>query len=210
MKRLLDLNKPSFLRTIKMSYEMGAAITNHTLNHEVVTKLMNSNDHFDLIICEVYSNEAMLGFGHHFKAPVIGVSAFGASRWTNDMVGTPSPLSYTPHPIFDFNDYMTFTQRCSNVLMSFFSILIHNFFYTRQVEIYGKVFSNPKPSLDTLKRNVALVLLNTHFSISYPRPYVPNMIEVGGMHIKRSPSPLPEVNDLHTYVTIIHEILFYY
>jgi glucuronosyltransferase len=36
------------------------------------------------------------------------------------------------------------------------------------------------------------VLLNTHFSSAKPRPYVPNMIEVGGLQVKPNPSPLPE------------------
>ena len=49
------------------------------------------------------------------------------------------------------------------------------------------------PPLDELKRNVSLVLLNEHFTQSVPRPYVPNMIEVGGLQIKDKPSPLPEV-----------------
>jgi glucuronosyltransferase len=41
-------------------------------------------------------------------------------------------------------------------------------------------------------RNVSLVLLNTHFSSTRPRPYVPNMIEVGGLQVKPEPSPLPD------------------
>ncbi|XP_037945443.1 UDP-glucosyltransferase 2-like [Teleopsis dalmanni] len=35
------------------------------------------------------------------------------------------------------------------------------------------------------------MLLNQHFSLSFPRPYVPNMIQVGGLHISHKPSPLP-------------------
>jgi len=44
-----------------------------------------------------------------------------------------------------------------------------------------------------MRRNTALVLLNNHVSLSNPRPYSPNMIEVGGMHVNRkAPKPLPK------------------
>lgn len=51
-------------------------------------------------------------------------------------------------------------------------------------------------------RNVSLILLNIHFSSSVPRPYLPNVIEVGGLQVKSKPSPLPPnlqkfLNDSH-------------
>lgn len=63
-----------------------------------------------------------------------------------------------------------------------------------QLEIYEQVFSNPfKPSLNFLAKIVSLILLNSHFSLNYPKPYVPNMIEVeGGMHINSKRKLLPE------------------
>jgi glucuronosyltransferase len=39
---------------------------------------------------------------------------------------------------------------------------------------------------------VSLVLLNNHFSLNYPRPLVPTMIEVGGMHVSQTINKLPE------------------
>lgn len=40
-------------------------------------------------------------------------------------------------------------------------------------------------------KNVSLLLLNTHFSSTRPRAYLPNVIEVGGLQVKPTPSPLP-------------------
>lgn len=37
-----------------------------------------------------------------------------------------------------------------------------------------------------------LVLLNNHFSLNLPRPLLPNAIEVGGLHINRGRTTLPE------------------
>ena len=43
------------------------------------------------------------------------------------------------------------------------------------------------------KNNISLILANHHFSEGGVRPNVPAMVEVGGLQIKTTPSPLPEV-----------------
>lgn len=46
------------------------------------------------------------------------------------------------------------------------------------------------PSFTEIRRNVSLVLLNTHKTYGVTMAYTPNMIEFGGLHIKRKPAPL--------------------
>lgn len=71
-----------------------------------------------------------------------------------------------------------------------------------QESVYKRYFDNllPKreklPELIELIHNVSLVLINSHPSLNYPRPYVPNMIQIGGAHINRSVSS----NDLSTKI----------
>ena len=92
-----------------------------------------------------------------------------------------------------FTDKMTFVQRLGNIAMTIFEAVYMNiFYYPQQNEIYKASFPDPKPSFDDAMKNVNLVLLNSHFTLSYPRPFVPNMIEVGGLHINRVPNPLPK------------------
>jgi hypothetical protein len=192
MSTLLELNDQSVWEKISDIYNMGIFITNHTMSNPKVKQLINSNQKFDLVVVEIFLSEALIGFGHHFKAPVIGVSTFGASKWTNDLVGTPSPLSYVPHPFLSFTDQMSLVERFGNFMMHLFELSYMNlFYYHRQNEIYERSFPGPKPTLPELMKKVNLVLLNNHFSLSLPRPYPPAMIEVGGMHINRTPKPLP-------------------
>lgn len=87
---------------------------------------------------------------------------------------------------------MNFYERLGNIGMTWLeTIYVNLFYFPRQRQLYGEHFPNPKPSLDEVMRNVSLVLLNSHFTFGYPRPYMPNMIEVGGMHLNRIPNPLP-------------------
>ena len=43
-----------------------------------------------------------------------------------------------------------------------------------------------------IKHGVSMVLLNTHFSLNYPQANLPNMIEIGGFHVKIETDSLPE------------------
>uniref|UniRef100_A0A182QE42 UDP-glucuronosyltransferase n=1 Tax=Anopheles farauti TaxID=69004 RepID=A0A182QE42_9DIPT len=191
---LFAMADQSVWESITMTNKFGQMLANNTLQNPNVKKLIASNEKFDLVIMESFLNDAHLGFAHRFNAPCVALSTFGASRWTNDMVGTPSPTSYVPHPFLSFTDRMSFVQRIGNMLMTIMdTVLGHVLDFPVQSAMYEAAFPDPKPPLEELRRTaVSLVLLNNHFSLSYPRPYVPNMVEVGGMHVNRKPNPLPE------------------
>ncbi|XP_055628473.1 UDP-glycosyltransferase UGT5-like [Toxorhynchites rutilus septentrionalis] len=193
LDNILSFVQKGIYESIKETYKFGHLITNSTMNDPAVVKLIDSNEKFDLVVLEMFMNDAMLGFAHHFKTPCVAMSTFGASKWTSDLVGNPSPPSYVPNPFLSFTDHMSFGERLVNTLMSAMDNLIVSIMDDPvQVEIYQKSFPDPKPALHELKKNaVSVVLLNNHFSISYPRPYVTGMIEVGGMHVNRVPNPLP-------------------
>ncbi|XP_055378296.1 UDP-glycosyltransferase UGT5-like [Condylostylus longicornis] len=179
--------------------DIGIKISNLTMQEPMIQKLLKSNEKFDLIICEMTMNEVLLGFGHRFNAPIIAVSTFGPSLWTTDLVGTPSPLSYVPHPFLKLSDKMNLIERIMNILAATYErIYYDNFYYPRQVNLYNEHFPNPKPSLQSLRENVSLVLVNSHFSLTAPRPLVPNMIEVGGFHLNRTENPIP--NNIKTFL----------
>jgi glucuronosyltransferase len=49
-------------------------------------------------------------------------------------------------------------------------------------------------SYDESLSNVSLALVNSHYGFGAPpRPFLPNLIEVGGLQVKPKASPLPEV-----------------
>ncbi|XP_017101692.3 UDP-glycosyltransferase UGT5-like [Drosophila bipectinata] len=175
-------------------YNMGLKITEALLNDSSVLELVQSNQTFDAVIAEVFLNEAQLGLAEHFKAPLIALSAVGAMPAHADLVGTPFTSSYIPHALLHFTDHMNLWERLVNFVFVTFSYSLHNFFVLpQQKTLYRKYF--PKNELDfyEMRRNTDLVLVNEHASLLYPRPFAPNMIPVGGMHINRQPpQPLPE------------------
>lgn len=190
----LSMNEYSPVEEISNLYNFGILVTNHTLTEKNVVNLINSDATYDVVILDIFLNEALLGFGRHFNAPVIGVSAFGSSAWTNNLIGNPSPSSFIPHPFSIFTTEMSFLQRIRNTLMAIFEFLSMKYsFYPRQEALFNSAFPNiTVPFKEVLRNDVSLVLLNNHFSLNYPRPYLPNAIEVGGLNINREKIALPE------------------
>lgn len=63
------------------------------------------------------------------------------------------------------------------------------------------------PPLYDLSKNVSFILQNTHFSVSYPRAFMPNVAEIACIHCKPS-SPLP--NDLEDFIAGAGDFGFIY
>lgn len=178
-------------------------ISEQTLKHESVQQLLSSNEKFDLVIMESFMNEAHLGFGHLYKAPIIVLSPIGANLFVNQLTRNPSPTSYVSEPILGYSSPMSFLQRLTNFLVRKYMFPIHDLlrfiFFSlkvssimeamsefirlkKQNEVLHQYFPDA-PELKELYNRVALVLLNSHVSTFAPKPLMPNMIEVGGFHI---------------------------
>uniref|UniRef100_A0A1B0DAR4 UDP-glucuronosyltransferase n=1 Tax=Phlebotomus papatasi TaxID=29031 RepID=A0A1B0DAR4_PHLPP len=193
-KSFLQEEPKSFLEQVHEFIDVVINMTNLILTDPAVVDLMHKREKYDVIIQEIFLAEALLGFGKHFNAPIIGFSTFGASKWSTDLNGSPSPPSYVPNVQLSFSDRMTFVERLINVVVTAAEgVYFGYYFHGKQVELYNKYFPDPKPSLEELKStHMSLVFLNSHFSLNYPRPYLPNMIEIGGFHVNKKANPLPK------------------
>lgn len=189
----IDLSGLHFWDWSFLSYAIGMDMTNWTVSSKNFQDFLKVKQHFDVVIVEVLLNDALLGLGQYYNAPVIGLSAFGASKFTTDLVGTPNFASYIPFTSNHYTDRMTFWQRIYNSLAFWFEDIVMPFYFIpKQQKVMENLFPEAKnwPSLEEIRRNVSLVLLNTHTTIGTPRPYAPNMIEVGGMQIQKEVKPL--------------------
>jgi glucuronosyltransferase len=163
----------------------AAEVCEKTFQHPEVQKLMKSDEKFDLLITEMFNTDCFLAFAHKFKIPVIGVSTCVFMPWTPDRVGNPDNPAYIPTHFVFSSDKMNFSER----LLNTFWYLFHKFHYTfltvpRDHKIAMKHFGESLPALSVLARNTSLILVNNHFSLNRPRPLVPGIVEVAGIHIK--------------------------
>lgn len=127
---------------------------------------------------------------------------YGTSDFFDWRMGLLTPWSHVPHSMIDFSDHMTFTERLYNVaLCTLDSVLVRHFLHLpNQMAVAQKHFKDlaPLPSLNSLSNQIAVTLVYTHRSISYPRPsMMPGLINIGGAHIKAT-KPLP--NDIQRFL----------
>ncbi|KAL7041127.1 hypothetical protein ACKWTF_000661 [Chironomus riparius] len=192
------VDKPNPLQMMKMFDKVAFQLGNETLQSKEVRGLMN--EQFDLVITGYFLNDFLLGLADHFKCPSIVFFSASFVSPINLMVGNPLSPEGAPHIFSQSNELSTLTQRVKNFLMNIIDrVIIKNVAYYKSKKIYEFNFPPDKyRSYDEVIRSVSLVLVNTHFTSSGPRPLLPNLVEVGGLQIKPNPSPLPE--DLKTFL----------
>jgi glucuronosyltransferase len=62
-----------------------------------------------------------------------------------------------------------------------------------QEKIMRQYFGSGPPPIEETDRNMSLVMVNNHWTMSYPRPLLPNFIELGNLHLKLEKNSLPKV-----------------
>lgn len=182
-----------------MSWFVWPKFTEITLNKPSVLNFIHSKEfHFDLVLFENFYHECFVAIGHKFNAPVIqfipSIPNAGIAQWH----GNPYDASYIPDITSGFSDVMSFKERLTNTAISFVHTALSSLYYLpTQRALMDKYFNytgwETRPSMENMLKNISLTLLNTHFSIGTPRPFVTSYIDVAGMHLKPT-STLPKVN----------------
>jgi glucuronosyltransferase len=157
-------------------------------------QLLNSNASFDVIIVEQFNSDCFLRLVHKFKAPVVGISSSALVHWYNERFGNPSHPAYIPNIFMDCSDRMSFFERVENLVAG----LVHRFYYDAVLMEKGEdtareYFGEDLTPLRDIVFNTSLLLVNTHFSLNLPRPLVPAVVEIGGIHVGKV-NKLPRVS----------------
>ena len=171
------------------------------LSEEGIKKLIEDKDvQFDLVIMEAFFNECFLGFVHKFKAPLIQVCTFAGTHYMGDWFGNSQPYSYVPDVFTPFSDRMDFWQRFSNTITGSMLRTVRLIYLSRQDFNMKKHFGflGDLPTISEIEYNTSVLLLNDHFSIGFPKPLMPGMVQVGALHVKE-PKKLPQVIIRHMF-----------
>lgn len=127
-------------------------------------------------------------------------ATLGCTDFADRQMGILTPWSHVPNTFVTYDDKMSFTERWYNSMLSMHEWIVRKFIYLpQQNRLAQKFFGHlgTIPTIEELTQNISLTLINTHNSVQVPRPSMPNIIYVGGAHIK-PPKPLP--NDLQQFM----------
>lgn len=194
----MDLVHLNFFTSVPLKWRLGVQLSELVMSHKNMKKFIRSNAYsFDLVMIETFCQEYSVTIGHKFHAPVINLAPAMVWASISKWLHVPSTFSYIPDSFVKTAKQMSFVERVKNTVTGVMQLYVENYLYVPKIkEIMNKHFVykgwESRPQLEDMLNNVSLTLTNSHYAVGIPRPYLPGVIEVGGMHIKE-PKPLPKV-----------------
>ncbi|CAH1790146.1 unnamed protein product [Owenia fusiformis] len=121
-------------------------------------------------------------------------------------LGHPTPWSFIPNLMSaDLSDNMRFAERVQNVFLHLLMQMFRLKALSTAQELRDSYGYNKTVDIRNSARDrVALIFSNSHISIDYPRPRMPNHIYIGGLSIL-PPQPLP--NHIATIMEQASEVI---
>uniref|UniRef100_A0A1B6DDM3 UDP-glucuronosyltransferase n=1 Tax=Clastoptera arizonana TaxID=38151 RepID=A0A1B6DDM3_9HEMI len=145
----------------------------------------------DVLILDGAYPECAAGLVFHFNKPFILLNTVGFYTGSMSLAGSPAIYSVTPYFGFPHSDDMNLWERFLNAIWSFGISVGHKFLVLNFIDpIIRSYLGDNTPSAHEVLKNVSFILQNGHFSVSYPRPYLPGVAEIACMHCKPT-KPLP-------------------
>jgi len=124
-----------------------------------------------------------------YSAPVVCLSPMAPSVTLSQSLGVPDHPAYVPSFWLRYSDSMSFGERLYNTAIAAAELIVSEVaFRSTDQQMLDDLYTYPGhrncPPLDALRQAVQLTLVNGHHSVSYARPYPPNVVQVAGMHMR--------------------------
>ncbi|XP_049860385.1 UDP-glucosyltransferase 2-like [Schistocerca gregaria] len=161
---------------------------------EPMKEFMKLEQKYDVFIIEKFGFTCYYGLAHKMGSPpLIGYTSLGITSLNRKTFGSPINPSYIPDYNLGYTDHMTFWQRMYNAYILLRSLDVEETVLYGKEEKQLKKYSGPNPpTVKEMDYNFSLMLVNNHFSVSYPVPNTPNIVELTGIHIEKERKPLPK------------------
>eukprot|EP00058_Branchiostoma_floridae_P014184 XP_002599672.1 hypothetical protein BRAFLDRAFT_70352 [Branchiostoma floridae] len=136
---------------------------------------------------------AILSAHRDFRVPHIAVMRGDPFFLDVKATGVPLPLSYVPFLFTDFTDDMTFLQRLQNIVLSTVVPVIAQQGVSSYYNELVRKYIGEEETIQSVTSRTDLWLYRTDNVLDFPRPSMPNMVQVGGLNV-RAAVPLTEVS----------------
>ncbi|XP_065770033.1 UDP-glucuronosyltransferase 2B4-like isoform X3 [Muntiacus reevesi] len=159
-------------------------------NKKLMTKLEESR--FDILIADAVGPCGEL-LAELLKIPFVYSHHTSPGHIIEKNSGRlPFPPSYVPVMFSELSDHMTFMERIKNMLYTlYFDLLFPTYHEKKWNQFYSEALGRPTTLSETMGK-AEMWLIRTYWDFSFPRPQLPNVEFVGGLHCKPA-KPLPKV-----------------
>lgn len=159
---------------------------NNIFLHENMKPIWNKESQYDLILTEMFLTDVFMVVPYMYKVPCITISSSILQPQHSDRLGLPDNPSYIPSYVSPFSGKMSFPERFANTFISIYYKWYHDYISNAIAnEVIQKFFVGENiPRIQDLLSISSLTLVNTHPIINEARPLPPNVVEIGGVHVK--------------------------
>lgn len=162
-----------------------------------------ANKKINLVIAEMFAGDCFVHIAHKLGVPLVSMATNVPMPWTCDKFGLPDNPAYIPNSLSSYTPDMNLSQRIRNTLVLVYGKLMFAFVSNPISQAYAEgYYQEPLPWVEDVARNSSLLLVNSHFSLSHSRPFPPNVVEIGGMHIGEKRA-LPKVSCMYSFEVTI-------
>lgn len=167
-------------------------------------KLLKAKGQYDLLITELFGNDCFAYFAHILDVPLVSITTSMSVPWASERMGLPDNPSYIPSYLVDYTHNMNLWERIYNTVLLVHAKFFHYYVFAKQTQVMVEnVLGTSLPPIDEVVKKTSLLLLNSYHTLAQSRPFPPNVVEVGGIHIKKR-KPLSEVGQLYTICLFIN------
>ncbi|XP_049862078.1 UDP-glucosyltransferase 2-like isoform X2 [Schistocerca gregaria] len=188
-----SMSDKSPVEIIATSSPTGNVMCEIQLESQQIKDFLRSQPSFDVVILERLLYYCYYGLIHQLGSPpTIGFVSLGAPAPVLTSYGNPNNPAYCPDTLVGYTNHMSFWERLYNAYAMARIFCTWNYVtMPSQSELIRKYFGPDHPPMQAIDRNFSLLIVNNHFSVNYPRPLLPNVIEVTGLHLEKQRKPLP-------------------
>ncbi|KAH8385669.1 hypothetical protein KR200_006615, partial [Drosophila serrata] len=188
--QLLELFRNKWTEGVMASalfYNISQAI----LGHDGVQRMLrDKSEHFDMIIMDTNHLEALYGLAEYYNASLMGLSCVRQSWHTEALAGNPAPSINDPiSPMGYSMGHSLFSMIYNWLFITEEKMLESLVIRSAQLRVFKKYFGYSAQKFEDLRASFSVILINSHFSMGRVRANVPNLIEVGGLHLSETPEP---------------------
>lgn len=109
------------------------------------------------------------------------------------LLGNPDDPLLNPDMAYPFTNKMSLNERIWNIVYTTWTRMYYKYWHLpRAQEIVNKWM--PDVSIEDIDRNFSLVILGNNHVFGYPKPLLPNVIEVHSLQITEKRETLPKVS----------------
>nr|XP_044986124.1 UDP-glucuronosyltransferase 2B15-like [Jaculus jaculus] len=159
------------------------------LNKQLMTKLQKSK--FDVLLSDAIGPCGEL-IAEMLKIPFVYSLRFSPGYYMEKYsAGLLVPPSYVPMILSGLSGQMSFWERVENMICRFyFDFWFQTFEEKKWDQFYSEVLGRPT-TLAELLNKAEMWLIRSYWDLEFPRPTLPNIEFVGGLHCKPA-KPLPK------------------